>query len=268
MSMPFINEMIEFISYKTRFKGRLAIILGSGLGGFADQLENRLVIPYKNIPKYPQSTVEGHSGELVFGSMQGVDLIAAKGRFHFYEGHDFQTVTLPIRLFHKLGVDHLIITNAAGSMDKVNPPGTLMVVTGHLDCTFRHSMNDPFIQKGFPYHDPGFIELAHLAAQKTGIKLADGNYCWALGPAYETPAEIEYFKTLGGNAAGMSTVPEILTAAELGMRVLTISCLTNYAAGITDQPLTHREVIETADQTSAKFLGLLTHTIKLLEEDL
>lgn len=264
--MPFITEMTDFIFNQTSFNGRLAIVLGSGLGRFADELENSQVIPYQKIPDYPKSTVEGHSGELVFGSLRGVDLIAAKGRFHFYEGHNFQTVTLPIRLFHKLGVDHLIITNAAGSMDMAHPPGTLMAVTGHIDCTFRHSMDDPLVQKGFPYHDPGFIELAHQAARQAGISLAQGNYCWALGPAYETPAEIEYFRSLGGDAAGMSTVPEILTAGELGMRVLTISCLTNFAAGITDQPLTHAEVIKTADRAGADFSELLTLTIELLKE--
>ncbi len=264
--MPFITEMTEFIFNRTSFNGRLAIVLGSGLGGFADQLEKSQVIPYQKIPNYPKPTVEGHSGELVFGSLQGVGLIAAKGRFHFYEGHNFQTVTIPIRLFHKLGVDHLIITNAAGSMDLAYPPGTLMAVTGHIDCTFRHAMDNPLVQKGFPYHDPGFIKLAHQAAQQAGISLAQGNYCWALGPAYETPAEIEYFCSLGGDAAGMSTVPEILTAGELGMRVLTISCLTNFAAGITDQPLTHAEVIETAERVGADFSELLTITIELLKE--
>ncbi len=259
-----IDLMAEHVLDETRFSGRIAVVLGSGLGGFADGLEDQSIIPYEEIPGYPKSTVEGHSGELVMGRLNGVELIAAKGRFHYYEGYDFDTITIPIQLFSKLGVDHLIITNSSGSMRKNCPPGTLMAITGHMDCTYRHSAGDPKLFIGRPYHDEGLIDLAQTSAKDLGFELAVGNYCWTLGPAYETPAEIEDMQRMGGDAVGMSTVPEIIAAGELGMNILTISCLTNYAAGISPHTLTHDEVMETAKQTGQRFAGLLKAIISKL----
>ena len=186
--------------------------------------------------------MEGHTGELAIGSMNGVELIAAKGRFHYYEGYSFQEITIPIHLFSKLGVDHLIITNSSGSMNKNCAPGSLMAISGHMDCTYRHSADDPKLYSGEPFHDQALIQLAIASAEKLGFELATGNYCWTLGPSYETPAEISDMQRMGGDAVGMSTVPEIISAAELGMKILTISCLTNYAAGISNHPLTHEAV--------------------------
>ena len=260
-----IDLMAEHVFDQSDFNGRIAVILGSGLGGFAEGLEEQKVIPYKEIPSYPHSTVEGHTGELVIGSMNGVELIAAKGRFHYYEGYSFQEITIPIHLFSKLGVDHLIITNSSGSMNKNCAPGSLMAISGHMDCTYRHSADDPKLYSGEPFHDQALIQLAIASAEKLGFELATGNYCWTLGPSYETPAEISDMQRMGGDAVGMSTVPEIISAAELGMKILTISCLTNYAAGISNHPLTHEEVVKTAKKTGEQFTGFLKKIISALK---
>ena len=260
-----IDLMAEHVFDQSAFNGRIAVILGSGLGGFAEGLEEQKVIPYKEIPSYPHSTVEGHTGELVIGSMNGVELIAAKGRFHYYEGYSFQEITIPIHLFSKLGVDHLIITNSSGSMNKNCEPGTLMAITGHMDCTYRHSADDPKLYSGEPFHDQALIQLAIASAEKLGFELATGNYCWTLGPSYETPAEISDMQRMGGDAVGMSTVPEIISAAELGMKIMTNSCLTNYAAGISNHPLTHEEVVKTAKKTGEQFTGFLKKIISALK---
>ena len=260
-----IELMVEHVLDHSNFNGRVAVVLGSGLGGFANGLDEPKIISYKDIPGYPKSTVEGHLGELAIGKLNGIELIAAKGRFHYYEGYDFDTITIPIRLFSKLGVDHLIITNSSGSMNIDCPPGTLMAITGHMDCTYRNSADDPKLFTGMPYHDKELVELANLSAEKLGVKLASGHYCWTLGPSYETTAEIEDMQRMGGDAVGMSTVPEIIAAGELGMRVLTISCLTNYAAGISPHALNHEEVIDTAKKADEKFTSLLKNIISDLK---
>jgi len=249
--------MAERVFDLTQFNGKIAVILGSGLGGFSNNLKNQCTIPYNDIPGYPLSTVEGHEGELVLGTLDKQELLIAKGRFHYYEGYSFQEITIPIHLFSKLGIDHLIITNSSGSMNKNFLPGSLMVVKGHMDCTYRHSPDRPKLYSGLPYHDSQLIDLALASGKEMGIKLELGNYCWTLGPSYETPAEIIDMKNFGGDAVGMSTVPEIISAAELNMRVLTISCLTNYAAGITKKSLSHEEVMETAKKSSKEFSQLL-----------
>ena len=260
-----IDLMAEHVVDHSNFNGRVAVVLGSGLGAFADELKSQSIISYEEIPGYPESTIEGHSGELAIGTMNNVELIVAKGRFHYYEGYDFDTLTIPIRLFSKLGVDHLIITNSSGSMNINCPPGTLMAITGHMDCTYRHSPEDPKLFTGTPYHDKGLIDLTKSSAEKLGFKLATGNYCWTLGPSYETPAEIVDMQRMGGDAVGMSTVPEIITAGELGMKVLTISCLTNYAAGISPHALNHEEVVDTARKAGKKFTSLLKNIISELK---
>ena len=253
--------MAEKVFDLTYFNGRIAVILGSGLGKFSNHLKNQITISYNDIPGYPSSTVEGHKGELVCGRLDNNQILIANGRFHYYEGYSFQQVTIPIHMFEKLGVDHLIITNSSGSMNKHFLPGSIMVVKGHMDCTYRNSPANPKIYSGSPYHDPELIDLAFSAAKEIDIELKSGNYCWTLGPSYETPAEIKDMINLGGDAVGMSTVPEIISAAELDIKVLTISCLTNFAAGITKKTLTHEDVVKTADKSSKEFSELL---IKLL----
>ncbi|MEA1882074.1 MAG: purine-nucleoside phosphorylase [Candidatus Marinimicrobia bacterium] len=259
-----IDLMAEKVLDQSGFGGWIAVVLGSGQAGFAEGLANQKIVPFEDIPDYPRTTVKGHSGELVAGSMDGVEVLAAKGRFHYYEGYSFDEITIPIRLFSKLGIDHLIITNSSGSMRKNCPPGTLIAITGHMDCTYRHSADDPKLFSGHPYHDLNLVKIAQSSASDLGIELATGNYCWTLGPSYETSAVIEDMRRMGGDAVGMSTVPEIIAAGELEMKVLTISCLTNYAAGISPTPLTHKDVVETAKKAGEKFTGLLKRIISAL----
>jgi purine-nucleoside phosphorylase len=258
----FVPEMAEFIHNRAGSKSTIAVILGSGLGDFARQLNDTVTIPYESIPHYPRSTVEGHSGELAVGKIDGIPVIAAKGRFHYYEGYNISTVTTPIGLLSKLGIKYLLITNAAGSVSEDLLPGSLMLITGHMDCTFRHLPDHPRKFSGEPYHDRSLLKIARASAKEMNLVLHEGMYCWTLGPAYETPAEVAFIRDLGGTAVGMSTVPEIHAAVEFGMKTLGISTITNFAAGISDRPLTHDEVIETADLVKHQFTELLVRIIK------
>ena len=257
-----ISAMKQFIIDQTEIQASIAVVLGSGMGGFCDQMDDVILIPYKNIPNYPKSTVRGHAGELAIGSLHNIPLLAAKGRFHYYEGYDIQTITLPVKLFHSLGIKSLIITNAAGSLKPDLRPGSLMIIDSHIDCTFRASVTEPEEYSGTSFHDPVYIELAVKSADQINLSITKGTYCWTLGPSYETPAEVSYIRSLGGDAVGMSTVPEIQAAAELGMKVLGISTITNYAAGIIGEPLSHDDVIKVSAQVEDDFTNFLTEIIK------
>ena len=256
-----VLEMKDYILSRAKIDANTAIILGSGMGAFADRLNSPTYISYDDIPNYPISTVKGHSGVLTIGNLKNIPLIIAKGRFHYYDGYDIETITLPIRLFNLLRVKRIIITNAAGSLDLTLPPGEMMVIDSHMDCTFRKSLYVPKKYNSKRYHDPSFITTARDCAEKIGISISKGTYCWTMGPAYETPDEVSYFQSIGGNAVGMSTVPEIQQAAELNMRILSISIITNYAAGIINKPLSHEEVIEVSSQVKDDFANLLTEII-------
>ncbi len=256
-----VKRMANDIITRTGFKGNTAIVLGSGLGDFAENFDNPTVVPYASVNGYPKPTVEGHAGEFVFGDLNGIPVMVAKGRFHYYEGYPLSVVTLPIHLFSELGIKYLIITNAAGSMKKEFPPGDLMLITRHMDCTFREKMADPKWIDRPPYYQPEVLQAVRNASEKSGVKIVEGGYCWTQGPAYETPDEIHYYLSIKGTAVGMSTVPEIETAGDTGIHVVGISCLTNYAAGITDQPLTHHEVMETADRVKSDFAELIKEII-------
>ena len=253
--------MAETIRSYSGFQGKKAVILGSGLGSLPDQFENKTIIPYEKIPGYPKTSVEGHSGEFVVGTLNGEEILAAKGRFHYYEGFDISEITLPIRLFHELGIKFVIITNSAGSLRKDYPPGTLMVINGHLNCTFIEGPELPVINKNPNLYNSEIVKLAQKSSLDTGSQIKEGVYCWTLGPAYETPDEVKFIQGLGGDAVGMSTVPEIQMAGTLGMTTLGISCLTNYAAGITSSPLSHKEVIETADTVKNQFSELVSNIL-------
>ena len=253
--------MKQFIIDRTDIQASIAIVLGSGMGGFCDQMDNVMLIPYKEIPDYPESTVRGHAGELAIGSLHNIPLLAAKGRFHYYEGYNMQTITLPVKLFHSLGIKSLIITNAAGSLKPDLRPGSLMIIDSHIDCTFRASVTEPEEYSDTSFHDPVYIKLAVKSADQIHLSITKGTYCWTLGPSYETPAEVSYIRSLGGDAVGMSTVPEIQAAAELGMKVLGISTITNYAAGIIDDPLSHEDVIKVSAQVKDDFTNFLAEII-------
>ncbi|OUV42151.1 MAG: purine-nucleoside phosphorylase [Candidatus Marinimicrobia bacterium TMED108] len=258
--------MLEKIVDETNFDGKIAIILGSGLSIISDKIEKSTTIPYSSIPNYPKTTIEGHSGEFVSGELNGVNIIVAKGRMHYYEGYSFDQVTIPVRLLSKLGIKYLIITNSAGSLQIDNPPGHFMIADSHMDFTFRHNSDNPRVNSHSIFHDSKLIEVAKSASENLSINTCFGCYCWTLGPSYETPAEIQDMQRLGGSAVGMSTVPEIITAAKLGIKTLTISCLTNYASGISTTPLTHNEVVSNANKFDKDFSVLLEEIVVKVSE--
>ena len=256
------NQASEFILSKTSFCGSTAIILGSGLGEFAKELNNPKHLTYSEIPYYPTSNVEGHTGELVVGNVLGKEVIIANGRSHCYEGYDRKLVTFPVRVFKRCGIKNLIITNSSGSMQKKNKPGTLMIIKGHIDCTFQNYYKKLRLVKSDNYYSKELIELSKNVAIKNKIRVTSGNYCWVLGPSYETPEEIKYFRSVKGSAVGMSTLPEIEEAGEQGLKVLSLALLTNYAAGINKNTLSHGEVIAVASKSKTKLIKLLSGIIK------
>ena len=259
-----IHAAADFIAGKTHIRPAVGLILGSGLGDFADTLEDRVVIPFSEIPDFPQATVEGHTGAFVFGHSHGQSVVALQGRLHYYEGHSMQALTLPVRIMAKLGVTTLIVTNAAGGVNYNFVPGDLMLITDHIN----YSGANPLIGQNLPEFGPRFPDVSDLyskalrrkvldTAAASGIALQQGVYMMFSGPNYETPAEVRMARIVGADAVGMSTVPEALVAAQCGIRVVGVSCITNMAAGILNQPLNHREVIEIAALVHDKFHKLV-----------
>jgi len=260
-----VNYILEKIN---EFKPEIGIILGSGLGDFADNFES-IVIPYNEIPNFEKSEVHGHKGQLVFAEIEGKKVVMMQGRYHFYEGYSMQTVTYPIKVMKKLGVETLIITNAAGAVSGEYSPGELMFITDHINFMGTNPLigkNDDTLGTRFPdmseVYNEELIDKAEDVAEKLNIQYQKGVYVATTGPSYETPAEIKMYRLLGGNAVGMSTVPEAIVANHCGIKVLGISCLTNYAAGVSDNPLNHEEVIETANKVKESFKSLLSNLIK------
>jgi purine-nucleoside phosphorylase len=235
-------------------KPRVAIILGSGLGFLADEVKNPIRIPYSQIPGFPEPGVEGHRGELVAGTLQGVPVIVQAGRFHLYEGHSAEVAGLPTRVFAELGVEILIVTNAAGGVRRTFPGGTLMLIADHINLMSRNPLTGPSVpgEQRFPImHEPYDEELRKVArtvAREAGIRLEEGVYAGLLGPSYETPTEVRMLEKLGADAVGMSTVPEVIVARSRGMRCLGFSSITNPGAGISAQPLSHEEVLEASKE--------------------
>lgn len=238
----------------------IALIAGSGLGGFASQLDNAALLPYASIPGFPRSTVPGHAGTWVAGDVGGKRIALMNGRVHSYEGHDAQTLAFPVRVMARLGVKTLIVTNAAGGVNKLYRPGDFMLIADFINLAGINPLRGPNIDEigtRFPDMskalDPELRDLARAKARKLDFRVSEGVYAMMPGPSFETPAEIRMLYTLGADAAGMSTVPEIITARHAGMRVLGISCITNMAAGILDQPLNHKEVLETGEMVKERF---------------
>lgn len=255
-----IQEAAAFISKETNIKPQIGLILGSGLGVLADLIEQPIVVDYSRIPHFPVSTVEGHAGELVVGSIKGKQVLVMKGRFHAYEGYGAETVSFPVRVMKELGVETLIVTNAAGGINESYQVGDLMVISDHLNLTYRNPLigpNDAALGVRFPDMSEAYSKrlrkLAHEVAASQDFKLQEGVYVGLLGPNYETPAEIRMFRTLGGDSVGMSTVPEVIVARHAGIEVLGFSCISNMASGILDQPLSHAEVMETTEKVKPKF---------------
>lgn len=259
--MTQLQEATAFIQKQLSEKPHVGLILGSGLGMLADEIENPVKIKYDVIPGFPVSTVEGHAGQLVIGELEGVNVIAMQGRFHFYEGYGLDAVTFPVRVMKQLGVEKLFVTNAAGGVNEAFEPGNLMLITDHINNTGQNPLmgpNDNEQGVRFPdlsqAYDRKLQALAKDVATELSLDLKAGVYVWNTGPSYETPAEIKMLQKVGGDAVGMSTVPEVIVARHVGLDVLGISCISNMAAGILDQPLNHEEVIETTEKVREDFL--------------
>lgn len=239
-------------------------VLGSGLSPLADLLEDAVVVPYAGIPDFPRSTVKGHAGNFVVGSLEGVRVACAQGRFHLYEGWAPAAVALPVRVLHGLGAQWLLVTNAAGSLDPRLAPGTFMAIRDHLNLQFASPLRgrppgrieNPFPDMSNPY-DAGLRERLHDVALAEGIELRDGVYAGVAGPSYETRAEVRFLRRIGADAVGMSTVGEVIAAAELGLPVVGISLVTNPAAGLADAPLSHDEVTEVAEGATDRLVRLV-----------
>jgi purine-nucleoside phosphorylase len=247
-----------------------AIVLGSGLGFLAEQIAGAARVPYSKIPGFPTPGVEGHAGELIAGTLEGVGVLAQSGRFHLYEGHDPALAALPVRVFAALGINTLILTNAAGGIRRTFRPGTLMLIADHLNLMWRNPLVGPvadgderFPDMSEPY-DAELRETARRVAAAEGIALEEGVYAAMLGPSYESKAEIEMLKRIGADAVGMSTVPEVLAARARGLRCLGISTVTNPAAGLSNRKLSHQEVLEAADRVKHDLARLIRGVIRTL----
>ena len=252
-------------------KSRIALVLGSGLGAFADELADSVAIPYQEIPGFVSSTAQGHAGRLVIGKVEQNNIVAMQGRVHFYEGYSLQQVTFPIRTFKLLGIDTLILTNASGGVNVQLNQGALMVISDHLNLMGVNPLrgpNDERFGPRFPdmteVYSRELQELAIEEAHELGVTLRRGIYAGLAGPSYETPAEIHMLRAFGADAVGMSTVPEAIVARQMGINVLGISCITNMAAGISEQPIDHAEVMETGERVRATFAQLLRRIIAKL----
>ena len=248
----------------------IAVVLGSGLGGFADNLYDATAIPYADIPHFPRSTAPGHKGRLIYGAIApgGPRILCMQGRFHLYEGYSMSEATWHIRVFKELGVSSLILTNAAGGLERGWNVGDFMLITDHINYMFQNPLTGPNLREYGPRfpdmtyaYNPEMLNIARKAAAGLHILLREGIYVGFCGPSYETPAEIRMFRALGASAVGMSTVPETIVANHCGIKTCAISCITNFAAGILDQPLTEKEVIETADAKAPIFENLLRNMI-------
>lgn len=264
------EETLAFLQEKGIKEIDFGLILGSGLGELASEIESAVVVQYKEIPHFPVSTVAGHAGQLVYGTLSGKKVLAMQGRFHFYEGHSIQTVTYPVRIMAAMKAHSLIVTNACGGVNECFEPGDLMLISDHINF-----MGDnPLIGANEDEQGPRFPDLSNIytaayreAAKKVGksigLHLREGIYLGGTGPAYETPAEIRMFRTMGADAVGMSTVPEVIVAAHAGMKVLGVSCITNLASGM-QASLNHEEVIETTERVKKDFKSLIKETLAVL----
>jgi purine-nucleoside phosphorylase len=252
---------------------RIAVVLGSGLGGFADDFEEPVAIPYEDIPGFVRSTAQGHAGRLVIGKVDNVPVLAMQGRVHYYEGYSLEEVTFPVRTFGLLGVKTLILTNAAGGINVQLAQGALMVISDHLNLMGVNPLrgtNDERFGPRFPdmttVYSPELQELVVEEAKAINVEVRRGRYGALSGPSYETPAEINMLRNLGADAVGMSTVPEAIVARHMGVEVLGISCITNMAAGISDEPINHEEVMATGDRVRVTFTELLQRVIAAINK--
>lgn len=264
----------QFITSQTSLRPKIALVLGSGLGAFADALTDAVRISYAQIPSFPRSTAIGHAGQLVIGNSQGITVAAMQGRTHLYEGYSAKEVSFPIRVFTRMGIKAVILTNAAGGINLKYSQGALVAIRDHINLQGQNPLvgpNDERFGPRFPdmtqAYSTAYREIAAAAAQKLGMTLHDGVYVALLGPSYETPAEIRYLRTIGADLVGMSTVAEVIAARHMGLKVLAISCVTNMAAGILDQPINHEEVLETGKRVQKQFEALLRAVLPRIAAD-
>jgi purine-nucleoside phosphorylase len=283
-SAPIINSDSEFeraesasnfIFTKTDLQPQIALVLGSGLGAFADEFESPTKIPYAEIPHFPRSTAIGHAGQLVVGKVGEIPVAGMQGRVHLYEGYSAKDVAFPIRVFARMGIKAVILTNAAGGIKREFVQGQLVVIKDHINLQGANPLtgpNDERFGARFPdmtvAYDRRFREITVGEGNRNSVGLYEGVYAALPGPSYETPAEIRYLRTIGADLVGMSTVPEVIAARHSDMRVLGISCVTNAAAGILDQPLDHKEVLETAERVKSQFIALLKTVIPRIAAEL
>ncbi|HHU33278.1 MAG TPA: purine-nucleoside phosphorylase [Clostridia bacterium] len=267
-----LDESLSYIKAEAENKQpQVGLVLGSGLGPLGNEISKASIIDYKNIPYFPVSTVEGHAGKLIIGNLEGKEVIACQGRFHYYEGYDLTEVTYPIRIMQALGVHTLIVTNAAGGINKSFKPGDIMLIEDHINLLGSNPLrgkNEPELGPRFPDMTEAYAKelknLATKAANELGITLKKGVYAAFSGPSYETPAEIRFLRLVGADSVGMSTVPEVIVANHANIKVLGISCITNMASGVLDRKLSHDEVVDTANKVQASFIKLVKKIIALL----
>jgi purine-nucleoside phosphorylase len=268
------EEAAKFVLSKTSLRPQIALVLGSGLGAFADELTDAVRIPFADIPHYPKPSAEGHAGRLVIGKVGDVAVAAMQGRVHFYEGHPISDVVFPMRVFGRMGIRAAILTNAAGGVSTKLKQGCLVILQDHINLQGTAALigaNDErfglrFVDMSKAY-DPQFRQIAIDAASVLNIDAAEGVYAAMSGPCYETPAEIRFLRTIGADVVGMSTVQEVMVARHMAIRVLAISCVTNMAAGILDQPITHAEVLETGARVHGQFVALLKAVIPQMQRE-
>jgi purine-nucleoside phosphorylase len=273
MSMAKILEASVYIQSKITNKPKIGIILGSGLGIYVDQIQNKIIIPYQDIPHFKRTTVEGHEGRLIIGEVHGVTVAALQGRLHPYEGYPMEEIVHPVRTLAALGIEMLFLTNASGGINLDYHPGDLVSINDHINLTGRNPLVGPnmaelgprFPDMGNAY-DKELREVLTKVATNHRVELKTGVYCSVLGPTYETPAEIRMLRTIGADMVGMSTVSEVIAANHLGLRVAGVACITNYAAGIKQEKLSHADVKKVAEKAMVGFATILTETISELKK--
>ena len=265
----------QFVLSQTSLRPRIGLVLGSGLGGFADDLSEAVRIPYAQIPSFPRSTAIGHAGQLVIGNTGSLRVAAMQGRVHLYEGYTPQQVAFPIRVFGRMGIRAVILTNAAGGINLEYKQGALVVVRDHINLQGHNPLvgaNDNRFGLRYPDMTQAYCKAYRDAAldesRKLGLTVYQGVYAAMLGPSFETPAEIRFLRTIGADLVGMSTVSEVIAARQMGIKVLVISCVTNMAAGILDQPITHEEVLETGERVKGAFAALVKAVLPRIAADL
>ena len=263
-----------FLLSQTSLRPRIGLVLGSGLGAFADELSESTRIPYEQIPSFPRSTAIGHAGQMVIGKAEGIPVAAMQGRVHLYEGYSPRQVAFPMRVFGRIGVRAVILTNAAGGINLKYKQGALVIVTDHINLQGQNPLvgvNDDRFGPRFPDMTHAYCQkyraMVLAAAKALGKIVSEGVYAAMLGPSYETPAEIRYLGTIGADLVGMSTISEVIAARQMGIKVLAISCVTNMAAGILDKPINHEEVLETGRRVRGDFIALLRAVLPRIAED-